>query len=345
MSAEEIDNILLDYEGQIIRNTSNDGVFSFENKYFSHNYFRNTDGLFLIGNRIVAEHKHTRISILDGDWSILERIKNDPLFPENHEEYIDLDNVLVERHDDVGRSCCDNFNEDTHTYDGGDKRIVAYYKWEAKGEWRNEGAGWYYYPIVQWDMDAASQKKNNFGFWVRHRRHWTFLISAIYRIWPGEPGYVEEQTPLIVVDNKWTSHVSGTGDPIMFNKRGPYPVPSGAGECVFSVDYDFNLHTNLSLQPEQSLTISCTPVVDPCDECPSGWNLNSGACYSGICAPGAFVWGNNMWYPAVNGQCSNGGTYKSGPNACYLGYFPGVYGDPFVWNDCFWIGAGCPWDQ
>lgn len=99
MTDDEIDDALLDYVGQIERNTSDDGFTSFETNFFSHTQFRNLEGVFLIGDRILAEYKDARISIMNGDWSVLDEIKNDAEFPENYQSYTDLENVLIERHD------------------------------------------------------------------------------------------------------------------------------------------------------------------------------------------------------------------------------------------------------
>ncbi len=57
MTDDEIDDALLDYVGQIERNTSDDGFTSFETNFFSHTQFRNLEGVFLIGDRYLLNIK------------------------------------------------------------------------------------------------------------------------------------------------------------------------------------------------------------------------------------------------------------------------------------------------
>ncbi len=348
-----IEGYIAEYNGLVKDELNEEGLVSYTTKYETNLSFRNTEGVFMIGNRIMAEYKGTRISILDGDWNKLSVIQNDPEYPDSYGQYIDNPEIIIQRHILITpESCCDQSNNGTHVYDSGDKRIVASYRFTNESIWRENpinSGNWFYIPMVNWKIDVMSQKKGFAGIgWERHRRHWRFRNNSHYLILPNAGGqglYQSLSVNLGVVGNAWTSHVRST-DGVTYTlggPRGPVLNPSGGVICAQDIEYTYELYEDLSGPIDEDYTLVCHQNREECDICPDGWIFNSLACYSGICEVGAFVYNGNMWYPAKNGICHQGGTYNAATDHCFLGTVPG-FGGLFEWDNCFYAEANCPWD-
>lgn len=313
--------------------------------------FRNTEGIFLIGDRIESEWKNTRISIFDGDWSKLETIKADPNYPQNFEVYMEDPEILILRMPEYQIICCDNNNRGTHYYESNNKRISSSYDWVDASMWDIDGNDYYVTPMIEFKLQTHSEKKTFWG-WRCHRRHWDYQLDMDIHVF-HLPNIVEVSQGYIVNDNAWTCKVgsqnndNARGNMIQVAARsGPYPKPWFPVLCPYDIVFEINIYPTFddmeNNNPEQTQTLEChehAPLAI-CQECPPGYTFDNWSCYSGICAPGVYIYQNEFFYPDDNGACNYGGFYNN--VNCYLGWFPDPGFSYFVYEDCIYAVPQCP---
>ena len=350
LETDEVETLLNQHSSDILYSWDDESEIIIYPLYSTYPYFRNMGGYFKIGNKIDVQINNNRLVVFNGGFPKLHEILTETnSLQDSIFNNIDTSFVIIRSPYCGTAECCPNTNKENFFY-GPDnrRRLTSEYTWTDASEPLSR---FIWLPVLDFQMSAELRKRNDFGRWSKHRRHFRFNTKIDWWVVPTKKTE-KENVSYIVSNNAWTHIVAGSvpGSPFRSDPIGL----AGSQEncqivCVSAVEHTVYIYEDLDQSPEQTFTMTCEQK-DPrlCRICPDGWewDADNEACSIGTCAPNTntFIWNGGMYYHYINGvqgNCSAGGVDNGA--ACYLGHLPsGWHEEGLIIDDCFYAEGRCP---